>query len=89
MITEQLISEYLRTVYGAQQAMTSDPPFNMQFNVTRLLLTRLEMALCAEGCDVWRAERIMRAVLGTMEDPQVALQRVSERAITVQKSMLN
>lgn len=89
MITEKLVSEYFRTVYGAQQAMTTDAVFNMQIHWTREVLTRLEAVLRVEGCDAWRAERIMRGVLGAMEDPQVALQRVSERAIAVQESMLN
>ena len=89
MITERLIEEFMRTVVGAQQAMTTDPVFNMQINWTRLVLVRLEMVLRVEGCDPVGAERVMRAVLGTMEDPHVALQRVSERAVAVQRSMLN
>jgi hypothetical protein len=89
LITEVLIDEFMRTVVGAREAMNTDPGFHMQVCWTRLVLVRLEEVLRLEGCDPWGAERVMRAVLGTMEDPCVALQRVGERAVAVQRSMLN
>jgi hypothetical protein len=53
-----------------------------------LVLERLEVALRVEGVDAWRGERVMRAVLGTLEDPSCVLRRVDEFECAVRVAAL-